>query len=322
MGAITGSLVADALVAGGTTWSSRGHAANEYAEDLLSGRPTPIDLDPAEAVPVAVGLSVGPSPLLTEPAAVELIDHVRSWLAGEIGPEFGFSELLLATAAEHARSAADFRAAVDAAEGHQRLAMLTGALVGLQGGVGAIPARLVSTVRSPDGRLGRRYLSRLVDRLLGLQRIDWYDPRYRRGPREVLPGLWLSNIHGLGAFTAQHPDGLVISLCDIEGRLDDHPHQITFHIDDTPKREANPRLAGVLDDVLTEVRDARAEGQPVLVHCRHGASRTGLVLRLLLIEELGLDPDSALTEAQCLWPHTSTWNTAWHVEIERRHAPG
>ena len=185
MGAITGSLVADALAAGGTAWSIRGHAATEHAEDLLSGRPTPIDLDVADAVPIAVGLSVGPSPLLAEPATVELVDHVRSWLAGEIGPEAGFSELLLATAAEHARSAADFGAAVDAADGHQRLAMLTGALIGLEGGIGAIPARLVSTVRSPDGRRGRRYLSRLVDRLLGLQRILAEGGRTGAGIRDI-----------------------------------------------------------------------------------------------------------------------------------------
>ena len=156
--------------------------------------------------------------------------------------------------------------------------------------------------------------------MLKLERTSWYDARSRRGPREIVSGVWLSNIHGLGAFTVEHPDGLVLSLCDIEGRLDDHEHQITFHLDDTPKREANPSLELVIDEILSEVRTARERKQPVLVHCRHGASRTGLILRLLLVEDLGLDADDALTEAQCLWPHTSTWNKAWAREIERRCA--
>ena len=134
----------------------------------------------------------------------------------------------------------------------------------------------------------------------------------------MLPGLWLSNLLGVGAFTANHPDGLVLSLCDDEGRVANHPHQVTFHLEDTPKAKANPRLAGVVDDILAEIGTARAAGQPVLVHCRHGASRTGLILRILLVDELGLDAEDALTEAQCLWPHTSTWNREWATEVERR----
>lgn len=313
MGAIAGSLVADALVAGQTTWTEAGAAATEHAEDLLGGRPTPVDVGPAEAVPLAVGLSVGASPLLVEPATVELIDHVRALLGGE---PHELAHPLLVEAVELAQLA--YPDAIAGADGDRQLAMLTGAFVGLHGGIGAVPARLVSTIDAPNGRKGRRYLSRLVDRMLDLHRIDWYDPRNRRGPKEVLPGVWLSNLYGLGPFTVEHPGGLVLSLCDIEGRLDEHPHQITFHIDDTPKPAANPRLSTVIDEVLHEVREARASGQPVLVHCRHGASRTGLILRLLLAEDLSLDPEDALTEAQCLWPHTSTWNKAWAREIERR----
>jgi len=125
----------------------------------------------------------------------------------------------------------------------------------------------------------------------------------------------VTNIFGLDRFVNEHPDGLVISLCDIEGRLVGHPNQLTFHLDDTPKADANPSIDQVLNDVMVEIRAARQAGQPVLVHCRHGASRTGLVLRLLLIEEHGLDADDALIEAQCLWPHTSTWNKAWARKV-------
>lgn len=331
-GAIAGSLLADARAG---VCSQRGHRSTELAEDLLGGSPTPIDLAAADAIPVAVGLSGGPAPLLSDPVAVELVGHLRWWLenpASQVPGADRFDEPALSTAARIAATALDldqpgqstgpigrFEAALVAAGDDRQQAVLIGGLMGLHGGIGAIPARSLSGARSPDGRLVRRYVSRLVDRLLGLHRNDWYDPRTRRGPKEVLAGVWLSNLYGIEPFVSEHPGGLVLSLCDVEGRLDSHPNQVAFHIDDTPRPDANPQLPVVLDEVLGEVRGARSVGQPVLVHCRHGASRTGLVLRLMLMTDLGLDPESATTEAQCLWPHTSTWNKAWANEIERRY---
>ena len=86
----------------------------------------------------------------------------------------------------------------------------------------------------------------------------------------------------------------------------------------TPRPDANPSLQFVLDEVLHEIAEARRVSQPVLVHCRHGASRTGLVLRTLLVDELGVDGEAALMEAACLWPHVSEWNTAWHRATNER----
>lgn len=315
MGAIAGSLVADARDG---VWSERAQASTEHAEDLLRGRPTPIDLAATEAAPISVGLSVGASPLLMDPAAVELIDHVRAWLDAPCEPTFG--DPLLQEAARISASSDRYATALEAASDDPSLAVLVGTLHGLHGGIGAVPARAISSLRCPEGRVARRYAARLVDRMLGLHRTDWYDARTRRGPREVLPGLWLSNIHGLSSFTVDHPDGLVLSLCDIEGRLDHHEHQVTFHIDDTPRPDANPSLATVLDEVLDEIAAARAEARPVLVHCRHGASRTGLVLRAVVMREQGIDAEAALVEAECLWPHTSSWNATWGRELDRRAA--
>ena len=265
------------------------------------------------SVPVAVGLASTAAPLLIDPSAVEMIDHIAAWLNRCEATPFGDPKI--ATAARiaddhHGR----FVAAVQASPA--RSAALTGALAGLYGGIGAIPARLVAELVCPDGRRDRRYLSRLCDRLLDVHRIDWYDPRNRRGPKEVLPGVWVTNIFGLERFVTEQPDGVVISLCDIEGRLAGHPDQLTFHLDDTPKADANPSIDLVLDDVMAEIHSARKAARPVLVHCRHGASRTGLILRLLLIEEHGLDADDALIEAQCIWPHTSTWNKAWARKVD------
>lgn len=315
MGAITAALVAGASVKGESVWTDAGIQTLTHAEDLLRGQPIPIDLSMPHASAVAVGLASASVPLLVDGAVCEFLDVVRGWLLE--ARLIDVADPRLVAAIEGARAGARFEEAL-CADGDPAQRILNATLVGLVGGIGAVPARHASNLTEPGGRRGRRYLARLTDRLLGIERVPTYDPRNRRGPREVLPGLWLSNLFGVAGFVAAHPDGLVVSLCDPEGRLDKHDQQITFHIDDTPKLDANPSLAIVLDEVLGEVAQARSEGRPVLVHCRHGASRTGLVLRLILIDELGLDPEAALTEAQCLWPHTSEWNKAWwRATVER-----
>ncbi len=315
MGAISGALVADACATGGTEWTPHALRSLDLAESFLAGAPVPIDLGPTEAVPTAIGLATTAAPLLMDTTTVAVADALRHGLEQGGRPEL--SDPLLAKAADIARQHS-FVEAVEAAAGDGELAVLVGAFVGLERGLGAVPARLVSTMRAPDQRRGRRYLCGLTNRLLGIERPIWYDPRRRRGAREVLPGLWLANLFGLSRFSAEHPDGLVLSLCDDEGRVASHHDHVTFHLEDTPRTDANPNLAGVLDEVLAEVAAARSSGRPVLVHCRHGASRTGLVLRLILVDELGLSADDALTEAMCLWPHTSTWNDDWSREVERR----
>lgn len=313
MGAIVGALVGDAVANGQSRWTANATVSIAHAEALLNGEVVPLDLSAAQSVPVAIGLASTTAPLLIDSSTVEMIDHVAAWLNRREAMPFDDPKLAAAAtiANEHHGR---FVAAVQAMPTES--AALTGALVGLHGGIGAIPARLVAELRCPDGRRDRRYLSRLCDRLLDVHRIDWYDPRNRRGPKEVLPGVWVTNIFGLEHFAAEHPDGVIISLCDIEGRLGDHRDQLTFHLDDTPKADANPSIDLVIDDVMTEIRSARNAGRPVLVHCRHGASRTGLILRLLLIEEHDLDADDALIEAQCVWPHTSTWNKAWARKVD------
>lgn len=317
MGAIAGSLVADALALGQSEWTERGGRSLDIADDLIAGAPTPLDLTPDVAVPTAVGLASTGAPLLMNSTTVALIDLIGRGLEGDV--PLSSHDPLVSKAIELARSGT-FVDAVAGAGGDPELASLVGAMVGIQGGLGAVPARLVSSCCAPDGTRGRRYLRRLSNRLLGIELPNWYDPRRRRGPKEVLPGLWLSNLYGLSRFIERHPDGLVLSLCDEEGRLADHAHHVTFHLEDKPGSDANPSLSLVVDEVLAEIRSARDAGQPVLVHCRHGASRTGLILRALLVEELGLSADDAIVEAQCHWTHTSTWNRTWAREVERRSA--
>ncbi len=313
MGAITAALLADSLQAGLTSWTDTGLHSLELAEDLLRGEPLPIDLTLRQAVPAAVGLADGPRPLLAEPEVSELIDVFQAWLYD--GRLLEVADPGLSAAIELSRTDVSFASAIEADDTQM---ILNATIVGLVGGIGRVPAGSASSFCAVDGRRGRRYLARLTDRLLGVEREPTYDPRRRRGPREVMPGLWVSNIYGVDTFVEDHPDGLVLSLCDPEGRFDGHHNQITFHIDDTARPDANPSLHVVLDEVLHEIAEARQVGRPVLVHCRHGASRTGLVLRALLVDELGIDSEAALMEAVCLWPHVSEWNAAWHRATDER----
>jgi len=182
---------------------------------------------------------------------------------------------------------------------------LAGALSGLRWGPAAIPAAWSTTVHGPVGAntYQLRQVRRLAERLMGQEAPAPPEPRRSLGPREVAPGLWLSNLHAVPKFAAKHPDGAIISLCPTH---------------DAGTSNVNPLLAATVDEILATITAFHNEGRPVLVHCHHGASRTGLILRSWLMQEHGLSDDDATTEAQVRWPKTSTWNNAFASELKRR----
>jgi len=316
LGAVIGSTLGSAMAEGRTVWGPVGVRSLDQAERLLRGDPIDFDLSPFAAVPAAVHLSAigaGP-PLLVDTDTTWLVNLVHSGLERLPAPTIpnGSVRRALDLSAD-----LDFVAAVEASDGDAELAVLVGGLAGLRLGLGRIPAELATYVGDGQHR-GRRYLVRLTERLLGLAPPPPRDPSRRLGPREVAPGLWVSNIHAVAEFAARHPEGAIISLCATEGRVDHHRVRREFYLADTPDRDENPDLPGLLTEILSEIETFRAEGRPVLVHCRYGASRTGLVLRAWLMETQGLDDEQALMEAQCRWPKTSSWNRRWNAELARR----
>ena len=78
--------------------------------------------------------------------------------------------------------------------------------------------------------------------------------------------------------------------------------------DDVATVAANPRLDQVVDELLETIAAFRAEARPVLVHCHHGVSRTGLALRAWLMPETGLGEADATTDVEAGWPWLSTAN--------------
>ena len=73
---------------------------------------------------------------------------------------------------------------------------------------------------------------------------------------------------------------------------------------------------------MTTVTACLEEGEPVVVHCFAGESRTGLVLRAWLMQRDGLTEAEATEAAIELWPHLKTWNSSFAEALRRREGSG
>ena len=336
VGALVGLAVGDALaqstelppvICGGTTasptWSSVAERSFVQAERLLNRELLDIDLGPTDIIAAAIALADpdAPPPLLADPDTVLMCDIVRAGLLGTFKTTHASgSSNDVGTAIDVVASSSSFCGALEVCGLTDR--PLVAALGGLRWGPGAIPATWATALSGPvgDRTYGLRQLRRLAERLMQQDAPVPPEPRRSLGPREVAPNLWLSNLHAVPRFLAEHPDGAVLSLCPTTGTFDNHTIRREFAIHDAGGSTVNPHLAATLDEVLSTIAAFHAEDRPVLVHCHHGASRTGLVLRAWLIDELGLDAEDATTEAQVRWSKTSTWNAAFNAEIKRRAA--
>lgn len=336
VGALLGLAVGDALhaadslppvVCGGPTlahaWTELAGDSFDSAERFLNGAPLDISATPTESIAASVALADPelPPPLLADPDAVLTCSLIRDSLRGDavFDPQMAAGPDM--RAALHAvRASSSFVEAVAAVQPCER--PLAAAMAGLRWGPAAIPASWSTGLEGPVGQrtYRPRQLRRLAERLMGQAAPVPPEPRRSLGPREVAPGLWLSNLHAVPRFLADHPDGAVLSLCPTTGAFDNHEVRREFALHDAGGRSVNPLLSATIDEVLATIAVFHEEGRAVLVHCHHGASRTGLVLRAWLVEELGLEYDDATTEAQVRWPKTSTWNTAFCAEVKRRCA--
>jgi len=303
------------------SWGATAAAAFGTGEALLSRELLDMRLGPTDIVAAAIALADPDAspPLLGDPDAVLICTVVRSAMLGQLAFDTDDAcspdthEALTAV-----RNAQDFCGAIENAGPTAR--PLTGALAGLRWGPGAIPAAWATQITGPVGTrtYGLRQLRRLAERLMQQDAPVPPEPRRSLGPREVAPGLFLSNLHAVAKFLSNHPDGAVISLCPTTGAFDHHPVRREFAIHDAGASKVNPHLSATVDEALATIKAFHAEERNVLVHCHHGASRTGLILRAWLVDELDLNAEDATTEAQVRWPKTSTWNRAFSSEIERR----
>lgn len=205
----------------------------------------------------------------------------------------------------HASFAAAARAVVNLGGDTDTVACVTGALAGAAWGVQAIPSAWTSVVHGsvpgdPDPVASDlESLQALAFRLAGRT----VRPISALGPPlpilRVAPHLFATDLAG-----ARAADGYaVVSL----SRGYDHPARQVWLVDsDDPAR--NPHLETTVADTVAEIERLRAEGRDVLVHCHHGRSRTGLVVRAWLQQVEGLSHGEALNRALQLDGRFAPWN--------------
>jgi len=302
-------------------WGSYAERSFLNAERLLNSQPLDMDVSATDVVASSIALADPDAspPLLVDPDAVLMCSLVRDGLLGQLAVDPGRAAAEeCRVALESVTGASTFASALDGLTGMQL--PLAGAVAGLRWGPAAIPAAWITTLRGPVGtrNYSLRQLRRLGERLMQQAAPVPPEPRRSLGPREVAPGLWLSNLHAVPRFLADHPDGAVLSLCPTTGAFDAHPFRREFAVHDAAGSKVNPLLAVTVDEVLDSIAAFHHEDRHVLVHCHHGASRTGLILRAWLMRELDLNAEDATTEAQVRWPKTSTWNNAFSSELRRR----
>lgn len=117
--------------------------------------------------------------------------------------------------------------------------------------------------------------------------------------------LWLAGVAAL----AELPDGVdaVVSLCRLG--VDDLPaaavqarHHVEVWLVDDERADKNPHLDYVLSEAAAAIRELRAEGRTVLLHCVQAHSRTPTVAALYGAAVTGRTPRECLADIQAVLP--------------------
>jgi ADP-ribosyl-[dinitrogen reductase] hydrolase len=284
----------------------------------------------------------GEDPLAALAATLELVDESarprfarvldESWQPDGVEPN-GAVWGALGTAVWALRRASSFAEAVvlaiDTGDDADTVGCITGGLAGAVYGIGAIPSRWASPIHGSvigpdDSGYELASLRDLAAELAGLDPdtppdLPTWSPR---GPQLVDErGLWIADREGASRSHEVVPNAHVISLSKV-AYAPSQPHWRRAYLVDSEDPDENLALEAVLDDVLSTVRACIEAGEPVVVHCYAGESRTGLVLRAWLMERDGLTEPQATAKARELWPHLKTWNSAFTDLLRRRERSG
>jgi ADP-ribosyl-[dinitrogen reductase] hydrolase len=206
-------------------------------------------------------------------------------------------------------------AAIDLGGDTDTVAAVAGGLAGAIHGIQGIPSRwptyLHGHVTTPAGPVTYRLrdLQTLTLRLLGNDTTPEAGLGPPRGPTELAPGLFAADLRAAGDVPT---DWAVVSLCRVADQFTEHPLRREVYLVDKDDGH-NPGLARVIADVVDTIDAFLAEGRPTVVHCHHGASRTGLVLRAWLMHHHGWDAGTATDFVAERWPVFSDWNTDFTV---------
>lgn len=223
--------------------------------------------------------------------------------------------------------AAALELAVRAGGDTDTTAAIAGALLGARWGASAVPAAWRRRLHGWPAMTARD-LVRLAtltaaggasDRQgwpsIGRMEYSPWDTRFGpvRHPHD--DDLWLG---GHDAALVSTCDA-VVSLCRMGSEPLAAEHIEFWLIDAGP--DANPNLEFVLDDAARTVRELRAEGRTVFLHCVDGRSRTlGVAARYALL--LGRDPRDVRDVMPWVRPDPEAWAVAteWVNPVDRARA--
>jgi ADP-ribosylglycohydrolase len=217
------------------------------------------------------------------------------------------------------------QAAVRAGHDTDTVAAIAGSLLGARYGASAVPTQWRRMVHGWPGLRAHDLVELAVSTSAGGRRHgQWPSVTTMSDPEIPMLGLLhpidpdivlgtisdLSRVRELGVHA-------VVSLCPLG--LHDIPadgmsprDHIEFWINDDDEEESNPHLDFVLDDVSSALRQFRAEGKRVLVHCRQGGQRTPAVA-LRYAVDLGVAPELAERSIREALPDIRGEGRLWDV---------
>ena len=217
------------------------------------------------------------------------------------------------------------QAAVRAGWDTDTVAAIAGALLGARYGSSAVPSQWRRMVHGWPGLRAHDLVELSVSTFLGGRRAGTW-PSVETMTDPSIPGLGvphpidseiiLGTISDLSRLAELRVDA-VVSLCALG--LQDIPapgmtsrDHIEFWLNDEDEAETNPHLDFVLDDASSALRQFRAEGKRVLVHCRFGTVRTPAVA-LRYAVDIGVAPELAERRLREALPQAKGDGRLWHV---------
>jgi ADP-ribosylglycohydrolase len=217
------------------------------------------------------------------------------------------------------------QAAVRAGHDTDTVAAIAGSLLGARYGASAVPTQWRRMVHGWPGHRAHDLVEIAVSTYAGGRRpgkwpsiASMSDPRIPPLglPHPIDPDIVLGTISDLRRVTELDVQA-VVSLCalglhDIPAEGLSAREHIEFWINEDDEAESNPHLDFVLDDVSSALRQFRAEGKRVLVHCRAGTQRTPAVA-LRYAVDLGVAPELAERSIRSAMPDIRGEGRLWDV---------
>ncbi|WP_323101623.1 ADP-ribosylglycohydrolase family protein [Intrasporangium sp. YIM S08009] len=217
------------------------------------------------------------------------------------------------------------QAAVRAGHDTDTVAAIAGSLLGARYGASAVPTQWRRLVHGWPGLRAHDLVELAVSTSIGGRRhgewpsvetvADSTVPPLAQ-PHPIDPDILLGSITDLGRVRELGVQA-VVSLCplglrDIPAEGMSARDHIEFWINEHDDQELNPHLDFVLDDASSALRQFRAEGKRVLVHCHHGGDRAPAVA-LRYAVDLGVAPELAERSIRAALPGIRGEGRLWHV---------